>query len=158
MVEGREIVAGGGRGDRCADPARRDGVDAATKQVVEAGDGGKDFSVVFRWLAEQQRRKQPAKRAMAADAFKAARDFLLAHRTDYATAYRDFRWPDLDHFNWALDWFDGELARGDTAHQPALTSSATAPPGQHSPNCPNVRIASPTVCALSASTAATASC
>jgi acetyl-CoA synthetase len=57
---------------------------------------------------------------MTAAAFKAARDFLLAHRTDYATAYRDFRWPELDRFNWALDWFDAELARGETAHQPAL--------------------------------------
>ncbi len=57
---------------------------------------------------------------MTAVAFKAARDFLLAHRTDYATAYRDFRWPELEKFNWALDWFDGELARGDTADQPAL--------------------------------------
>jgi acetyl-CoA synthetase len=57
---------------------------------------------------------------ITARAFKAARDFLLAHRTDYATAYRDFRWPDVEQFNWALDWFDGELARGDTAHQPAL--------------------------------------
>jgi acetyl-CoA synthetase len=33
-----------------------------------------------------------------ADGFKAARDFLLAHRTDYRTAYRDFRWPELDRF------------------------------------------------------------
>jgi acetyl-CoA synthetase len=57
---------------------------------------------------------------MKAAAFKAARDFLLAHRTDYATAYRDFRWPEMENFNWALDWFDGELARGDTANQPAL--------------------------------------
>ncbi len=40
------------------------------------------------------------------DAFLAARDFLLAHRTDYATAVRDFRWPALTHFNWALDYFD----------------------------------------------------
>ncbi|HEY6469660.1 MAG TPA: AMP-binding protein [Candidatus Dormibacteraeota bacterium] len=38
--------------------------------------------------------------------FRAARDFLLAHRHDYATAYRDFRWPQPEHFNWALDWFD----------------------------------------------------
>ena len=44
----------------------------------------------------------------------------MAHRTDYATAYRDFRWPDLEKFNWALDWFDGELARGETGDQPAL--------------------------------------
>jgi acetyl-CoA synthetase len=40
------------------------------------------------------------------DRFIEARDFLLRHRTDYATAYRDFRWPTLDRFNWALDYFD----------------------------------------------------
>ena len=39
-------------------------------------------------------------------AFQEARDFLLAHREDYDTARREFRWPRLDHFNWALDWFD----------------------------------------------------
>jgi acetyl-CoA synthetase len=43
---------------------------------------------------------------MSAAAFLKARDFLLAHRDDYATAYRDFRWPVLDRFNWALDYFD----------------------------------------------------
>jgi acetyl-CoA synthetase len=42
----------------------------------------------------------------SASAFLAARDFLLTHREDYATAYRDFRWPVLDEFNWALDYFD----------------------------------------------------
>src|SRR5512135_2052692 len=41
------------------------------------------------------------------DAFLKARDFLLQHREDYDTAYRDFRWPQLDEFNWALDYFDG---------------------------------------------------
>ena len=46
-----------------------------------------------------------------ASAFIAARDFLLQHRTDYATAYRDFRWPQLGPFNWALDYFD-PMARG----------------------------------------------
>ncbi|MEQ4718069.1 AMP-binding protein [Nonomuraea sp. B19D2] len=40
--------------------------------------------------------------------FRAARDFLL--RADAATARRDFRWPELAEFNWALDWFDGVLA------------------------------------------------
>jgi len=40
------------------------------------------------------------------DIFRRARDFLVEHREDYATAYRDFRWPVLDRFNWALDWFD----------------------------------------------------
>jgi acetyl-CoA synthetase len=42
----------------------------------------------------------------ATQAFLAARDFLLAHREDYDTAYRDFTWPTLDTFNWALDYFD----------------------------------------------------
>ena len=46
--------------------------------------------------------------------FLAARDFLLAHRTDYATAARDFRWPQLDAFNWALDYFDA-MAEGNAA-------------------------------------------
>ena len=57
---------------------------------------------------------------MAATAFRAARDFLLAHRTDYDTAYAQFRWPDLPRFNWALDWFDAELAQGTNADRPAL--------------------------------------
>ncbi|MEU7817637.1 AMP-binding protein [Pseudonocardia sp. NPDC049154] len=43
-------------------------------------------------------------------AFYAARDFLLAHRTDYDTAVRDFRWPELTEFNWALDHFDAVAA------------------------------------------------
>jgi acetyl-CoA synthetase len=38
--------------------------------------------------------------------FAAAREFLLAHRERYDDAYRGFRWPALDRFNWALDWFD----------------------------------------------------
>lgn len=48
---------------------------------------------------------------MSTTAFLEARDFLFRHRTDYATAYRDFRWPVLDRFNWAIDHFD-VLARG----------------------------------------------
>jgi acetyl-CoA synthetase len=40
--------------------------------------------------------------------FRAARDLLL--QADAATARRDFRWPELEEFNWALDWFDGVLA------------------------------------------------
>jgi acetyl-CoA synthetase len=53
-------------------------------------------------------------------AVKQARDFLLAHRTDYATAHRDFRWPQLDHFNYALDWFDAELGQGALANNLGL--------------------------------------
>jgi acetyl-CoA synthetase len=51
---------------------------------------------------------------MSAAAFLEARDFLLAHREDYETAYRDFRWPVLDRFNWALDYFDA-MAAGNNA-------------------------------------------
>jgi acetyl-CoA synthetase len=57
---------------------------------------------------------------MSAQAFKAARDFLLRHRSDHDTAYRDFAWPEMDRFNWALDWFDAELARGPNANRLAL--------------------------------------
>src|SRR3984885_1143464 len=52
-----------------------------------------------------------------AASFLAAREFLLRHREDYMTAYRDFRWPRLERFNWALDYFD-PMARGNA--QPAL--------------------------------------
>jgi acetyl-CoA synthetase len=43
--------------------------------------------------------------------FKDARAFLLQHRTEYDAAVQGFRWPDPVPFNWALDWFDAELAR-----------------------------------------------
>jgi acetyl-CoA synthetase len=46
----------------------------------------------------------------ATEAFRTARDFLLATRDDPDRAYAEFRWPDLPEFNWALDWFDGVLA------------------------------------------------
>jgi acetyl-CoA synthetase len=41
---------------------------------------------------------------------RAARDFLLAHRTDYETAYAKFTWPRPATFNFAVDWFDAVLA------------------------------------------------
>jgi len=40
------------------------------------------------------------------DAFRQARDLLVRHREDYGRAVAEFRWPHLDRFNWALDWFD----------------------------------------------------
>lgn len=42
--------------------------------------------------------------------FQEARAFLLKHRTDYEAAVKGFRWPDPAPFNWALDWFDADLA------------------------------------------------
>ncbi|PYV76651.1 MAG: AMP-dependent synthetase [Acidobacteria bacterium] len=50
-------------------------------------------------------------------AFLAVRDFLLRHREEYEIAYRDFRWPQLDKFNWALDYFDTYARAND---KPAL--------------------------------------
>jgi acetyl-CoA synthetase len=38
--------------------------------------------------------------------FLKARDYLLAHRRDYDAARRGFSWPELKHFNWALEYFD----------------------------------------------------
>ena len=49
--------------------------------------------------------------------YRAARDFLLTHRSDHDAAQAGFRWPQLAHFNWALDHFD-DLAHDN--HSPAL--------------------------------------
>ncbi len=49
--------------------------------------------------------------------FAQARDFLQQHRTDYDSAYAGYRPPQLDEFNWALDFFDVEAKNNDT---PAL--------------------------------------
>ena len=49
--------------------------------------------------------------------FLSTRDFLLQHRTDYELVYGEFCWPQLTHFNWALDYFD-DYARGN--QKPAL--------------------------------------
>ena len=53
------------------------------------------------------------------DRFRAARDFLLANRSNYDVAYRDFQWPEMDQFNWALDWFDS-IAAGQRSNQTAI--------------------------------------
>ena len=49
--------------------------------------------------------------------FISARDFLLRHRENYEVSFRDFAWPKLDQFNWALDYFDA-MARNNA--EPAL--------------------------------------
>jgi acetyl-CoA synthetase len=43
--------------------------------------------------------------------FLAARDLLLKHRANYDAARREFRWPELERFNWALDHFDSLASR-----------------------------------------------
>src|SRR5450631_525014 len=49
----------------------------------------------------------------ATDTFLQARNLLLEERENYEAAVRRFRWPELTHFNWALDWFD-VYAKGNT--------------------------------------------
>lgn len=55
--------------------------------------------------------------ATGASAFLRARDFLVQYREDYESAYRGFKWPQAERFNWALDYFD-PYARGND--RPAL--------------------------------------
>jgi acetyl-CoA synthetase len=56
----------------------------------------------------------------ATDEFRAARDFLVRHQEDYDEACQGFRWPELERFNWALDWFDVVAATEPTASRRAL--------------------------------------
>ena len=51
-------------------------------------------------------RNDASPHASGTGALRAARDLLLAHRTEYTAAVARFAWPALDEFNWALDWFD----------------------------------------------------
>src|SRR5262245_10516505 len=53
----------------------------------------------------------------AGETFLAARNVVLRHRLDRDAALREFRWPALDQFNWALDYFDAVAFGNDT---PAL--------------------------------------
>ena len=62
----------------------------------------------------------------ATETFRAARDLLLQHRADYGGASREFRWPDLTHFNLGLDWFDVARRRAAGPHRAAGSSRPTA--------------------------------
>ena len=77
------------------------------KAFDASGNGGVDFSGIIRHVRDLARKNVSAPMTT----FQEARSFLLKHRMDYETAVRDFRWPDPVAFNWALDWFDAELAR-----------------------------------------------
>jgi acyl-CoA synthetase (AMP-forming)/AMP-acid ligase II len=70
------------------------------------------------------------------DQFRAARDFLLAHRTDYETAYAKFTWPRPATFNFAVDWFDAVLAAEHPDRvAPTTRCCSTSPPAP--PRCPS---------------------
>lgn len=60
---------------------------------------------------------QALRSSASAAAFLKARDFLCSCRTDYDTAVREFEWPVLDRFNWALEYFDAMASGND---RPAL--------------------------------------
>jgi acetyl-CoA synthetase len=72
-------------------------------------------------------------RRSEAAGFRAARDLLLRHRADYDAARAEFSWPELDEFNWALDWFDAIAAEHpDRAALRIVTSPGGAGPnGDH---------------------------
>ena len=38
--------------------------------------------------------------------FLKARNYLLTHRSQFDLVCREFSWPEMDRFNWALDYFD----------------------------------------------------
>ena len=52
--------------------------------------------------------------------FREARDLLLALDDRYMAAKTLFAWPRPERFNWALEWFDAELAAGDGVARTAL--------------------------------------
>jgi acetyl-CoA synthetase len=52
--------------------------------------------------------------------FREARDLLLDLNDNYFAAKTAFVWPRPERFNWALDWFDAELAAGEAGDKPAL--------------------------------------
>ena len=54
----------------------------------------------------------------ATEDLRAARDFLIEHRSDYATAVERFRWPRPSTFNWGVEWFD--VIAQERPDQPAL--------------------------------------
>ena len=56
----------------------------------------------------------------ATPTFREARDLLLELGPDYHGARAAFVWPRPERFNWALDWFDAELAAGEHGERTAL--------------------------------------
>ena len=55
----------------------------------------------------------------ATQAVRDVRDFLLDHGQDYAGAVAGFRWPELEEFNFATEWFD--VVAGEHPDRPAVT-------------------------------------
>ena len=81
---------------------------------------GADPSAERPWAPAFAGAGESGRQFMSTAAFREARDLLLALREDYDAARAQFRWPRLERFNWALDWFDPELAQGPSAGRTAL--------------------------------------
>ena len=88
--------------------------------------------------------------------FLKARDFLLAHRSDQDFACRHFRWPQMDEFNWALDYFDRIAAGNSQAGAPGARRKRRRDHPELRRSLRNARIAWPVSCAAWASRAAIA--
>ena len=54
----------------------------------------------------------------ATEAIRGMRNLLFTHATDYDAARREFAWPDLTAFNFALEWFD--VIAGEKPDRPAV--------------------------------------
>ena len=54
----------------------------------------------------------------ATEAIRGMRDLLFTHATDYDAARREFAWPNLAEFNFALEWFD--VVAGENPDRPAV--------------------------------------
>ena len=157
--EGREIVAGGGRGDRRRRPRSPPCALTFTKPHGSRRYGAKDFSVVFRWLdgtttlrkqngGNHGSRRHSRRRAIS------CWHIAPTTRPPIATSAGRSSTTSTGRSTGSTR----ELARGDTADRPALTIVGEGAARSLSPNCPSARTASPTDCARSASSAATACC
>jgi acetyl-CoA synthetase len=69
-------------------------------------------------MRDDELMSSPTPVTSSSSVFRAARDLLLSHRDDYEAARREFAWPELDEFNWALDWFD--VIAAEHPERPAL--------------------------------------
>src|SRR5206468_4504326 len=100
-------------GGRCGDAARQARAgDLQGVRCSRAGRGG---------LLRHYPARSKSRRKIAMTTFQEARAFLLKYRSDLDAAVAGFRWPDPVPFNWALDWFDAELAaNGDSRDRTAL--------------------------------------
>jgi acetyl-CoA synthetase len=54
----------------------------------------------------------------ATEAIRGMRDLLFTHAADYDAARREFAWPNLTAFNFALEWFD--VVAGENPDRPAV--------------------------------------